>query len=259
MPVEQVLFDRKNGLATITINRQQVINALTAETMAMMLTAFKEAQDDQDVRVILLQGAGGNFSAGADMTLLGASADPVESYRFMKETAGGLILAVTKSPRPVVCKVRGNAYGYAIGLALACDFVIASEEAKFCEAFVNLGIALDGGSSWFLPRLTGMAKARELALLGDAISGRQAETIGLIYKAVPDCDLDGQTEQLTNRLLSKSAGAMHSIRKALEENQGVGLEAALDLEASLQSKLLAGEELQAAVKLFLESRGHKAL
>jgi 2-(1,2-epoxy-1,2-dihydrophenyl)acetyl-CoA isomerase len=257
MPEQQVLLEKENGLATITINRPGVMNALTGETMTALLSAFQEAGANPDIRVLLLQGAGGNFTAGADMSLLGSSSDPEESFTFMKETAGGLILAITKTPKPVVCKVRGNVYGYGIGLALACDFVIAADEAKFCEAFVNLGIALDGGSSWFLPRLAGMAKAKELALLGDRITGKEAASIGLLYKSVPNADLDAEAGQLIARLVAKSAPAMRDIKEALEKNRGADLEAALVLEASLQSRLLAGEELQSAIRMFLESRGHK--
>jgi enoyl-CoA hydratase/carnithine racemase len=256
---KQVFISRENGLATITINRPEVMNALTAETISSLQDAFAEVGADPETRVVLLQGAGGNFSTGADMSLLGASADPEQSFQFMKNTAGGLILAIKKLPQPVVCKVRGNVYGYGIGLALAADFVIAADEAKFCEAFVNLGISLDGGASYFLPRLVGMTKAREMALLGDVISGREAAAIGLVYKSVPDAELDGTTEQLLAKLVSKSAKAMSSIKETLEKNQDGDLEAALTREASHQSKLLAGDELQDAIRFFLESRKNKGV
>lgn len=254
MSEPHLLVTKENGLATVTIHRPQVMNALTGETMTLLLEAFSSFSADEETRVILLQGGGGNFSTGADMALLGSSTDPEKSYTFMKETAGGVIMAVKEAPQPVVCKVRGNAYGYGVGLALACDFVIAADSARFCEAFVNLGISLDGGSSYLLSRLTGMAKAKEMALLGDVITGREAAAIGLIYKSVPDDELDKEVETLIGRLAAKSPQAVRSIKATLEKGQNASLDAALEMEAAHQSKLLAGEELQRAIHLFMESR-----
>ena len=259
MSEPHLFVTKENGLATVTIHRPHVMNALTDETMILLLEAFSSLSADEETRVILLQGAGGNFSTGADMALLGSSTDPEQSYAFMKETAGGVILAVKEAPQPVVCKVRGNAYGYAVGLALACDFVIAADSARFCEAFVNLGISLDGGSSYLLPRLAGMAKAKEMALLGDIISGREAAACGLIHKSVPDEELDKEAADLLGRLAAKSPQAVRSIKATLERGQNSSLEAALEMEAAHQSKLLAGEELQRAIHLFLESRRNRGV
>jgi 2-(1,2-epoxy-1,2-dihydrophenyl)acetyl-CoA isomerase len=158
----------------------------------------------------------------------------------------------------VICKVRGNAFGYGVGLALAGDFAIAADNARFCEAFVNLGISLDGGASYFLPRLLGMARAKEMALLGDVISGKEAASLGLIYKSVPEAELDGQTQRLIEKLLTKSGKALSSIKKSLEKGADIDLEAALDLEAAHQTVLLAGDEIKAAVKLFQDSRKKRA-
>jgi len=254
MSERQVLVSRENGLATITINRPNVMNALTAETISSLSAAFAKIGADPDTRVVLLQGAGKNFTTGADMSLLSASADPAQSFKFMKNTAGELILAVKRTPKPVICKARGNIYGYGMGLALACDFVIAADEARFCEAFVNLGISIDGGASYFLPRLAGMAKAKEMALLGDVISGREAAALGLVCKSVPDAELDREIGMLVGKLTLKSAPAMRSIKETLEKGLNGDLEAALEREAAHQSTLLAGDELKEAIRLFLESR-----
>ena len=258
MSDKPILLSRDNHVATIMINRPRVMNALTSETLSFLLSAFQELGTDPDVRVIVLEGAGGNFSTGADMSLLGASAEPLQSLRHMKDPVGKLILAIKKTPQPVICKVRGNAVGYAVGLALAGDFAIAADDAKFCEAFVNLGISLDGGASYFLPRLVGMAKAKEIALLGDVISGEEAASLGLIYKSVPEEQLDSQTGLLIERLLSKSGKALSFIKEGLEKNADADLEAALEREAAYQAVLLAGDEIKAAVKFFQDSRKNKA-
>ncbi len=234
------------------------MNALTSEMLSSLLAAFEELGADPDIRVIVLEGAGGNFSTGADMSLLNASAEPLQSFLHMKDPVGKLILTIKKTPQPVICKVRGNAVGYSVGLVLAGDFAIAADNAKFCEAFVNLGISLDGGASYFLPRLLGMAKAKEIALLGDVISGKEAASLGLIYKSVPEEELDSQTKLLIERLLSKSGKAISSIKESLEKNADADLETALDREAAHQAVLLAGDEIKAAVKLFQDSRKNRA-
>lgn len=258
MPDKDVLISRKNHVATITINRPRVMNALTSEMLSSLLTVFEGFGADPDIRVIVLEGAGGNFSSGADMSLLNASAEPLESLRHMKDPVGKLILAMKRMPQPVICKIRGNAVGYAVGMALAGDFAIAAENAKFCEAFVNLGITLDGGASYFLPRLVGMAKAKEIALLGDVLSGKEAALLGLIHKAVPERELDAETALLSERLLSKSGKAMSLIKESLEKNATADLEMALEREAAYQAILLAGDEIKAAVKLFQDSRKKRA-
>jgi 2-(1,2-epoxy-1,2-dihydrophenyl)acetyl-CoA isomerase len=253
-----VLIGRKNHVATITMNRPRVMNALTSEMLSMLFAAFVELGSDPDIRVIVLEGAGENFSAGADMSLLGASAEPIQSFQRMKDPVGKLILAIKRTPQPVICKIRGNAVGYAVGMALAGDFAIAAENARFCEAFVNLGISLDGGASYFLPRLVGMAKAKEIALLGDIISGKEAALLGLIYKSVPEGELENQTALLCERLLSKSGRAISMIKESLEKNAAADLETALEREAAYQAILLAGDEIKAAVKWFQDSRKKRA-
>ena len=258
MSYKPVLVSRKNHVATIMINRPRVMNALTSEMISSLLAAFQQFGADPDIRVIVLEGAGGNFSAGADMSLLSASAEPLQLLHHMRDPVGKLILTIKKTPQPVICKVRGNAFGYAFGLVLAGDFAIAADNAKFCEAFVNLGISLDGGASYFLPRLLGMAKAKELALLGDVISGKEAASIGLIYKSVPEEELDSQTKLLIERLLSKFGKAISSIKESLEKNAETDLEAALEREAGYQAVLLTGDEIKAAVKLFQDSRKNRA-
>ena len=258
MSDKSVLVSRKNHVATIMINRPRVMNALTSEMLSSLLAAFEKLGADLDIRVIVLEGAGGNFSTGADMSLLNASAEPLQSFLHMKDPVGKLILAIKKTPQPVICKVRGNAVGYSVGLVLAGDFAIAADNAKFCEAFVNLGISLDGGASYFLSRLLGMAKAKEIALLGDVVSGKEAASLGLIYKSVPEEELDSQTKLLIERLLSKSSKAISSIKESLEKNADTDLETALDREAAHQAVLLAGDEIKAAVKFFQDSRKNRA-
>ncbi len=235
------------------------MNALTSEALSSLLVSFQELGSDSDTRVIVLEGAGDNFSTGADMALLGASVEPIEAFHHMKDPVGKLILAIKTTPQPVICKIRGNVVGYAVGLAFAADFAIAADNAKFCEAFVNLGISLDGGASYFLPRLVGMAKAKEIALLGEVISGAEAASAGLIYKSVPEEKLDEEVQLLIDKLSVKSGNAIRSIKESLEKNADADLETALEREAAYQAVLLAGDEIKEAVRLFQESRKMRAV
>lgn len=254
MSEQPVLIIKEGYLATVIINRKDVMNAFNVETMKPLLSAFKRLSSDKTVRVITLEGAGANFSVGADLTLLNESIATSQWYDFLKNVVSDLILTMRTMPKPVICKVRGNAYGFGVGLALAGDFVVSSENARFCEVFVNLGVTLDGGSSYFLPRLVGMVKARELALLGNVIDGRTAASVGLIYRAVPEESLDAEVTALAQLLAEKSPQALASIKEALEGSFTRSLEAALEWEASHQAILLNSSELKEAVRRFLNAR-----
>lgn len=249
-----VLLDKQGFLATVTINRPEVMNAVTREVMQDLLDTFKALRTDEEVRVIILEGAGGHFTVGADMSFLAEGMSVPECYDSMKQIVSELILNIKKTPKPVICKVWGNAYGVGVGLALAGDFVIATENAKFCEVFVNLGVTLDGGASYFLPRLIGMVKARQLALLGDVIDGKTAASIGLIHSAVTEESLDGEVKALANILAAKSPRALANIKEALEDSFSRSLEEALEWEASHQTILLQSVEHKEIVQKFLESR-----
>jgi 2-(1,2-epoxy-1,2-dihydrophenyl)acetyl-CoA isomerase len=160
-------------------------------------------------------------------------------------------------PQPVIAKVRGVAVGAGANLALAADFVLAAEEARFCQIFVNIGVIPDAGGTYFLPRLVGLARARELALLGEMVDAKRAAEIGLIYRWFPDHDLDRETEMLAQKLNQKSSLAMALIKEGLEVSLDMDLDEMLEWEAAHQTIMLQTEEHQAAVNLFLKARRTK--
>lgn len=252
-----VLTRKKGPLAAITINRQDVMNAVNIETLNLLSGTFERLATDGDVRVITLEGAGKHFCVGADMALLNKNFDSVQWYDLLKNVVGKLILTMRTMPQPVICKVKGNAYGFGVGLALAGDFVVASDNARFCEVFVNLGVTLDGGSSYFLPRLIGMVKARELALLGGAVDGKAAASMGLIYRSVPEKSLDKEVASLAQILAAKSSQSLSSIKDALEGSFDMSLEDALEWEASHQAVFLQSAEHKATVRRFLKTHKKK--
>jgi 2-(1,2-epoxy-1,2-dihydrophenyl)acetyl-CoA isomerase len=255
---EKLVLTRKNGsVAAVTINRPKIMNAVNIETLTLLLSAFERLAIDKEVRVVTLEGAGENFCVGADMALLNEKFDSIQWYDLLKNVVGKLILTMRTMPQPVICKVRGNAYGFGVGLALAGDFVVASDNARFCEIFVNMGLTLDGGSSYFLPRLICMAKARELALLGGTIDGKTAASIGLIYRSVPEKALDKEVSSLAQMLAAKSSQSLKSIKGALERSFDMSLEDALEWEASHQAIFLQSGEHKTAVQQFLNTHKKK--
>lgn len=248
-----LLRQKHDGIYNLKMNRPRFMNAIIPDMIQQLQEVLGELSSDRETRVVILEGAEGNFSAGADMSLLKEEIGALDRFKAMKYL-GRLIRSMRELPQPIVCKVRGVAYGGGANLALAGDFVLASHSARFCEVFVNIGVILDGGGHYFLPRLVGLAKARELAFLEEEIDGKTAASIGLIYKSVPDEDLDHEVDTLANKLSKKSFPAMALIKEGLEGSLGMSLEEILEWEASHQAVMLQTSEHKQAVRLFLESR-----
>lgn len=257
MPNPAVTVETRGGVCTITMNRPTFMNAYNGDIDSGLHETFGKVAADREVRVVVLTGAGGNFSAGADMFLLNQESEPGEQLFMMKGLAR-LMRAMRTLPQPIVAKVRGVAYGVGSNLALATDFVVAADTARICEVFVNIGVVLDGGGTYFLPRLVGLAKARELAMLGEEIDGKAAAAMGLIYKSVPEKDLDREVDELVRKLCRKSPSALALIKEGLEGSLEMDLDQVLEWEASHQSIMLQTREHKEAVRQFLKSRGKNA-
>jgi len=257
MTLEQqdVLSRKENQIATITINRPALMNAVNMDTEHELLEALNRFAGDEDVRVVILEGAGDNFSAGGDLSVFGVDADAGQWLKWLRDVTFKVILTMRTMPQPILCKVRGNAFGFGLSMALSGDFVIASSNAKFCLPFVNIGLTLDGGAGYLLPRLIGLAKARRLAFLGEVIGAREAAEMGLIYKVVDDEALDDEVETLARKIAGKpSSLAVSSIKRALEESFTRPLEDMLEWEASHQAILLKSPEVEQAVQKFMGRR-----
>jgi 2-(1,2-epoxy-1,2-dihydrophenyl)acetyl-CoA isomerase len=255
MAEKAVLVKKEKGICTLTLRRGgMIMNAFNAPMADQLQVGLEQAASDADIRVAVLEGGGGHFSAGADMLLLNEAREAPECLGFLKRL-GRIIRIMRELPIPIICKVRGVAYGVGANIALAGDFVVASHDARFCEVFVNIGVIMDGGGTYFLPRLVGMARARELALLGEEFTGTKAAELGLIYKSVSDEDLDHETEALGGKLAEKSASAMALIKEGLEGSLDMSLKEVLAWEASHQAVMLQTKEHKQAVQNFLNSRG----
>ena len=256
MPEDLIVSRHSNAIRTLTRNRPRIMNALNLDVIYGLKRHLEESRSARDVRVIILQGAGKHFSSGADMALLNEGVSPSEALEWMR-SFGKLIRTMRELPLPIIVKLRGVAAGGGANLALAGDFVIASHDTRFNEIFINIGLILDGGGTFFLPRLVGSVKARELALLGKEISGEDAASMGLIYKSVPDDKLDHEVETFAKILARKPQSAMAYIKEGLEGSLGMTLKESLQWEASHQAIMLQSNEHKEAVGRFFESRGKK--
>ena len=256
MQKNTVLFKKGNSVCTLIITRPKVMNALNTDTLVRLQDAFCQIRSDRNIRVVILEGAEGNFSSGADLYDFSKMNGAPEVLELMKGI-GKLIRSMRELPQPIICKVRGVAVGGGANLALAGDFVLASHNARFCEVFVNIGVVVDCGGTYFLPRLVGMAKARELAFLGEMIDGKTAHSIGLIYKSVPDRNLNKEVDSLARILSQKSISAIALIKEGLEKSLDMSLSEILEWEASHQAVVAQTREHKEALRQFFKQRGKR--
>jgi len=254
MSEDLILVRKEDKTCTVVMNRPRIMNALNAEIVEELRKALEKISRDEELRVIILEGAGDNFSSGADVSLFADNLSAPEWLGGMKNF-GQLVRLMREMPQPLVTKVRGASVGGGCSLALAGDFVLASQDAKFCLNFVHIGAVLDGGATYFLPRLVGLVKAREIALLGEFIDGKKAESIGLIYKSVPDEELDREVNTLVGTLMAKSPVSLSLIKESLESSLNMSLKEVLEWEAAHQAVMLQSTEHKEMVNLFLKSRG----
>lgn len=254
MAYEFIKVKEEGRVTTVTLNRPHVLNALNYQMITELLEVLDGLSSDKERRVVILEGAGGNFCSGADIALFLEELSAPEWLEGMR-LFGRLIKKLREIPQPVVIKLRGAAVGGGANLALSGDFVIASHNARFREIFVHIAAILDGGGTYFLPRLVGLAKARELALLGDEIDGKTAASIGLIYKSVPDEELDQEVAILANTLSQRPFTPMSLIKQGLEGSLDKPLPEVLEWESSHQAIMLQSQEHKDLVRLFLEMRG----
>lgn len=250
---EFLKYELSNGVATITLNRPEVYNALNNEITFELQDALKKVKKDAEVRVVVLTGEGRAFCSGQD--LKASSAEPNRSFSdSIHKRYNPIIKAIRKLPKPVVCRLNGVAAGAGCSFALACDVIVAAESSKLIEVFVNIGLVLDSGSSYFLPRLVGSAKAFELATLGTKVSAKDAEKMGLVNVAVPDDELDEAVAKYTDYYAAAPTKAIGLMKKMLNKSQNSSLDEMLDYEAYCQDIAGASIDHKEGVTAFLEKR-----
>jgi 2-(1,2-epoxy-1,2-dihydrophenyl)acetyl-CoA isomerase len=251
---EKLLVSLNDGIKRITINRPERRNSLDGETMGLLLTAVQASADD-GTRVMILSGAGDSFCSGAD--LAATSERDIASFdvsKALRESVNPTILAMRALPVPIIARVHGHAVGVGSNYALACDLIIASQQALFGQVFIKIGLMPDGGGTYFLPRLVGYHKAFELMATGDIIDAQQALALGLVNQVVPVTELDLAVDQLAVRLARSPRLALQRMKAALNQNASADLAAALEFEAANQHMCLQSPDFLEGVSAFLEKR-----
>lgn len=242
-----------DGVASITLNRPDVYNALNDEITYELQDALKAVAKDPLVRVVVLTGEGKAFCSGQD--LKAASGDQKRSFlQSLHKRYNPIISAMRNLPKPIVCRLNGVAAGAGCSLALACDVIVASEEATLIEVFINIGLVPDSGSSYFLPRTVGMNKAFELCSMGNKVKANEAVTIGLINKAVPAAELDSAVKSYTDYFAKAPTKSIGLIKKMLNKSVTSTLEEMLEYEAYCQEIAGTSNDYKEGVTAFLEKR-----
>lgn len=245
----------ESSVAHITISRAGQGNALTLETYCELADAVREADGNTDVNAIVLSGEGSDFSLGVDVAVLDALSDKNDEAKLeTMHRVQELTLAIHNSGTPVIGKVRGRAMGAGCDLALACDIVIAEESATFGEMYVNLALVPDGGGTWLLPRLIGLAKAKEMIFTGKNIDAREAENIGLINHAVKPDELDGFVNRFARKLAKGPSEAITASKHVMHKALGLDLAEALKSEAKAQVEMFKTDKHKKRVRAFLRAR-----
>jgi 2-(1,2-epoxy-1,2-dihydrophenyl)acetyl-CoA isomerase len=255
-PLETVELNVAGRVAWLTLNRPRALNAWTKRLGQDMLAALDHANEDPDVRAIVLTGAGRAFSSGADLkegNELGEDGKPDVAIT-LRSLYNPLILGIRTTPKPVVAAVNGPAVGIGCSLALACDLIVASESAYFLLAFVNIGLTIDGGASLTLPARIGHARAFEMAFLGERIPAATALEWGLINELVADDQLTPAATGLAEKLASGPPGSYASIKRSINDRFYDGFERLLDLEAELQQQRAQSQDFVEGVLAFMQKR-----
>lgn len=243
----------ESGVMMITLNRPEKFNSFIREMALELQYLLDNAEADEEVRVVLITGAGKAFCAGQD---LAEASDPNGPgiNKIVSEHYNPIITRIRNLSKPVVAAVNGVAAGAGANIALACDIVVAGESASFIQAFSKIGLIPDSGGTWFLPRIIGFQKASALMFLGDKISAVEAERIGMIYKVIEDEHLQEEALKICNILATMPTRAFALTKQALNLSYMNSLAEQLKLEDKLQTEAGKTEDYQEGVKAFLEKR-----
>ena len=245
-------IDDRDTVRWLKLNRPDRMNALPPDAWDALRGAF-EAFAESPQRVLVIAGEGGNFCAGAD---LGSDrGDPsIVDRRAGMQSVGASALALHRIPKPTIAVVDGVAVGAGMNLALGCDIVLASPDARFAEIFVRRGLTLDYGGSWILPRIVGLQRAKELALTGRMVYADEAVAIGLALEVIPTADLSVRADDLARELSAQSPVGQMFAKQNLNAAYGISLAAALELEAHAQSVCLQSQDAAEGVAAFVAKR-----
>jgi 2-(1,2-epoxy-1,2-dihydrophenyl)acetyl-CoA isomerase len=244
------------GVLHVTLDRPEVLNSFNAAMAAELRAALDRAAADDTVRAVVLTGAGRAFCAGQDLAaVLPRDGEPAPDLGdIVRDCYNPVVRALRDVPKPVVAAVNGVAAGAGANLALACDFVVAAESASFVQSFCHVGLIPDSGGTWMLPRLVGLARATQLAMLGEKVPARQALDWGMIYAVAPADELATVAGTLAARLAAMPTRGLALTKRGFERGLGQGLDAQLDEEEALQRAAGRTADYAEGVRAFIEKR-----
>jgi 2-(1,2-epoxy-1,2-dihydrophenyl)acetyl-CoA isomerase len=256
MSEDSILFESRDGVAHITLNRPGVLNSFDRPMSARMQEVLAEVAGDSSLRSVYLTGTGRAFCAGQDL----AEAAPKDGPRMtdfaghVRKVYNPIVVAIRRLEKPVVCGVNGVAAGAGASLALACDLVIAAEEACFIQAFIKIGLVPDTGATYFLPRIAGMAQASAMMMLGERLAAPRALELGMIYKVCTLEQLETVGTGLAAQLATQPTAALAMIKRMLNASLHNTLEQQLEMEAEYQGRAAATADYTEGVSAFLDKR-----
>ena len=259
--VEQhVKLDTEGGVAWIRMTRPEKLNAIGAVMRKQLSDAVKQAERDDAVRVLVLTGSGRAFSAGGDIAEMDqgvGTRTPDELGRVLRDEYGAMFIRLRTMPKPVIAALNGPALGIGASLALACDIRIGVPESYLTEAFINIGLVMEGGASFLLPRLVGLGVAYEMLFTGRPLQAADAHRLGLINRIVPGDRLEDEVRELAQQIASQPRQALGGIKKAVNRALTSTYEEAVEFESYLQEAQHASGEFAEGVRRFQASRAKK--
>ncbi|MBM3439617.1 MAG: 2-(1,2-epoxy-1,2-dihydrophenyl)acetyl-CoA isomerase [Bacteroidetes bacterium] len=251
-----ILFQISEGVATITLNRPDKLNAFDREMALLFQQKLDEAAGLQEVRCVVITGAGKGFSAGQDLAELIGN-NPPSMSQILSEYYNPIVTRIRNLPKPVVAAVNGVAAGAGANIALCCDIVVAKSSASFIQAFSKIGLIPDSGGTYFLPRLIGWQKALALAMLGDKIGAAEAAQLGMIYRSFDEDAFESSVATLSRQLAQMPTRGLALTKQAFNQSLNNNLETQLTLEDALQQEAALTYDYREGVEAFLQKRTPK--
>ncbi len=251
----------ENAIATLTLNRPEALNALNTQMMDELHAAAARVEHDASVRAVILTGAGKHFMAGGDVKFFAetvAKIPDANERRVLFEKFVGrlhpLMTSLRRMPKPVIASVRGAAAGFGLSLMMAADLAVVADDSYFTLAYCNIGTSPDGSSTYVLPRLVGMKRAMEIALLGDRFDAKHALAIGLVNRVVPAAELDAHVNALAERLAAGPTAALGRTKQLINRSLENDYDTQLQMEAEAFAASAAGEDFQRGVGAFVDKK-----
>ncbi|RQG87953.1 hypothetical protein EA462_13910 [Natrarchaeobius halalkaliphilus] len=256
--MSDVQYSVDDGVAELVLDRPDARNAMNESVIDALVDYVEEAAVDDDVRVLVLRATGDVFCGGGDVKKLGTLLDddvtPIERLDYITQGIHRPIRALVDLEKPVVCRLQGDAIGAGANLALACDMIVATEDARLIEGFKNVGLSIDCGGSYLLPQNTSLCVAKELVMTGRPVDGTEAEELGLVNYAVPESELDDTLSDLVDRLRDGPTRAHGLSKQLLHEGVNATFDEALENEARANAILGASEDHAEGIAAFREKR-----